>query len=65
MSSERGQIRGELAIGRETSRHTLHMRLVGVKRALHCLTKKLLPRSHLVSGQPSRSFLTQIDGSLM
>jgi|SRR6516164_8421377 len=42
-----------------------HMRLVGVKRALHCLTKKLLPRSHLVSGQPSRSFLTQINGSLM
>ena len=30
-------IRGELAMG-ASSRRTLHMRVVGVKRALHCLT---------------------------
>src|SRR6516164_2281708 len=32
------RIRGELAIGGAAWCHRLHMRIVGVKRALHCLT---------------------------
>jgi hypothetical protein len=47
-------IRGEFAIGRIFAPHT-HMRVVGVKRALHCLTKNCSRRS-LVSGAALSSF---------
>jgi hypothetical protein len=57
-------IRGELAI-EAFSRRKLHMRVVGVKRALHCLTKSCSRRLIWSRGQPSRSFQTQINCSLM
>jgi len=50
MNGERGRIRGELAIGRGTSRHTLHMRVATVKRR-DLLTYRSIPgsvaRAHL------------------
>jgi hypothetical protein len=39
-----------------SSCHRLHMRVVGVKRALHCLNQQLLPPPHWSPGQPSGSF---------
>ena len=50
-------IRGEPAIRAHLSRHKLHMRVVGVKRAFAL--------SLMSPGQPSRSFLTQINCSPM
>ena len=41
------------------------MRVVGVKRALQCLTKKLLRPPLWSPGQPSRSLLAQINSSPM
>jgi len=40
----------------ELSRHNLHMRVVGVKRALHCLTESCSRRLIGLRAQPSRPF---------
>jgi len=40
---------------RRISRRKLHMRVVGVKRALHCLTKICSPSPHWSAGQPTCS----------
>ena len=58
-------IRGELAIGAQLRATKLHMRIVGVKRAFALPKPKLLPLPHWSLGQPSRSFLTQINCSPM
>jgi hypothetical protein len=47
-----------------SSRRTLHMRVVGVKRALHCLTN-ICSAASLVSGQSPLVFSTQINCSPM
>jgi len=49
---------------RASSRRTLHMRVVGVKRALHCLANSC-PAASLVSGPALWFFSTQINCSPM
>jgi hypothetical protein len=45
---------------RASSRRTLHMRVIGVKRALHLPNQKLLPPPSLVSG-PAFWFFSNSD----